>query len=274
MNPRVRIYGSLVLWVVGLTLATAFIWNGLGWWMDSLEGADSTRSMALGFTNPLAWLAYALPGLMFAPLLWNSATHAERIRLEPLNLPKPMAIIARLRFPLILLAGTTAGYFILGRAWGGALGGFLITLFITGMSWAGSTIHKDDRKTYLLRQSRVALAKRIDVAIDNYIKMMPPVNKRARDKEYPFLSRIHHVNQLALGDDHLWNGNYMNYTAGTLRAVRMFLTELKIKLFRDDIIWALLHAAEIVLEPSERKYDAEAAEKAVAMVEALVGTKE
>ena len=273
MNPRVRIYGSLVLWIVGLTLMTALIWNSLGMWMNHMEPGSQTN-MRLGFTSPLAWLAYALPGMMFAPLLWNAATHKDRIKLEPLNLPKPMEIVNRFRFPLILIAGTTAGYFIFGREWGGALGGFIITLFITGMSWAASTINKDDRKSYLTRQSRVALAKRIDVAIDNYIKMMPPVSKRARDKEYPFLSRIHHVNQLALGDDHLWNGNYMNYTAGTLRSVRMFMTELKLKLFRDDIIWALLHAAETTLEPSERKYDADEAEKAVAIVEALVGTKE
>ncbi len=273
MGPRFKIYGSLVLWIVGLTIFTALLWNALGWWMNSME-PGSQNNMRLGFVNPLAWLAYALPGLMFAPLIWNAATHKERIKLEPLNLPKPMEIVSRFRFPLILIAGTSAGYFILGREWGGALGGFIITLFITGMHWAASTVNKDDRKAYTMRQSRVALAKRIDVAIDNYIKMMPSVSKRARDKEFPFLSRIHHVNHLALGDEHAWNTAYMNYSAGNLRSVRLFLTELKLKLFREDIIWALLHAAEDVLEPSERKYDADKAEKAVATLEALLEAKE
>lgn len=268
MGPRFKIYGKLLIWIGVFTIFTALIWNGLGLWMEHME-AGSADHMRLGFANPLAWLAYALPGLLFGPLLWASATHRERIALEPLNLPTPVAIINKFKFPLMIAAAAIVGYFVFGRTWGGAAGGAIIGTFILGMSWASSTVQKDDRKAYVLRQTRVQLAKRIDLAIDAYIKMMPPLTARARDKEFPFLSRIHHVTALALGDDHQWNGFYMNYAAGNFRTVELFMTELKIGLYREDIMWALLHAAQAVLEPSERKYDAAKAEETVCILEAL-----
>lgn len=269
MGPRFKIYGQLVLWIVGVTIMTAVIWNGLGVWMNHME-PGSAQNMRLGFTHPLAWLAYALPALLFGPMMWAPSTHRERIALEPLNLPTPISIMNKFKFPLMIAGAATASYFIFDRQWGAAMGGAIMATFILGMTWATSTVQKDDRKTYVARQSRRQLAKRIDVAIDAYIKMMPPVKARARDKEFPFLSRIHHVTALALGDDHLWNGFYMNYAAGNFRTVELFLTELKLKLFREDIIWALLHAAQAVLEPSERKYDADKAEEALRVLEALV----
>ena len=269
MGPRFKIYGQLVLWIVGITIMTALIWNGLGMWMNHME-PGSAQNMRMGFTHPLAWLAYALPALLFGPMMWAPHTHRERIRLEPLNLPKPMAVINKFKFPLIIALSATVSFFIFDRQWGAAAGGAIMATFIFGMTWAASTSQNEDRKLYVARQSRKQLATRIDVAIDNYIKMMPPATSRARDKEFPFLDRIHHVNALALADDHLWNGNYMNYTAGTLRAVQLFMKELKIGLFREDIIWALLHAAQATLEPSERKYDRVAAEEAITKLEALV----
>ena len=271
MSPRLKIYGQLVLWVVGFSVACALIWNGLGWWMDSVE-PEAKRSLALGFTHPLAYVAYALPGLTFGTLMWAASTSKERMKLEPLNLPKSLAILDRLRFPLVIAGSAALGY-ALDRSWGGVIGGGLLALFIYGMCWAGATIHKDDRKTYQRRQTRRDLARRIDVAIDGYIKMLPPLKSRARDKEFPFLSRIHHVNSLALDESNGWGPPYFNYAAGTFRTLEVTMKELKLDLFREDIIWAILHAATATLENGDGKFDVDAAEEAVAKMEALIVTK-
>src|SRR5690606_37922365 len=112
------------------------------------------------------------------------------------------------------------------RGLDGAIVGAMISLFALAIAKMGSTIHKDDKKNHATFLVRGILVKRLYNCLLRYIKMSPNMTK---DKEYPFLSRIHHVVSLALADDHRWTVGYSDYVAGNLQSIELFLTELKIE---------------------------------------------
>lgn len=261
-----RVAFSWLAWVVGTTLACALLWHLMGKFM--LVDYNNTLSM-IDWRKPIVWIAPGSMGLLFGSMMWSVTTPYAKPTVKK-AWPSALAKAYKFRFLIAWLALSSFMIAISGFAPGSFIGAPLASAFIIAFGWSFTSMRADNQKTAVKGLSRLDLANRMDKAIDAYIKTLPPIAQRARDKELPFLQTIHSLNSMIIKQGGGWPVNYAEYADGSFRVCRLMIEHLKPNLFREDIVHALLDASDCLTERTS-SFDIDAAETAVVKVEVLLG---